>query len=452
MKYVLSLFILISFSAFATDASNSYGPGDDPEDSKISDLVIPTYESIQIADYSKKKCENKNGNKICKPEISKLSKGSKIRILSKDKKGNYNIEVFSRSGYSQGTYHTSRKYADKALNWSAVNHTLGLLDSPNGIGSVPTINCKYGIQLVSQMKKGEEPLDSKKSQKVYTSKELNDLMVKYSENADGSSSSPRTSLRPVMRTTTPPNAQTGAIPEEDLPAYNGEYLEGCESLKEDQVKEENKADLKTCIQSIRKAIAVGDARNADGSLNRTNLYRNMFTKLNPKEQAFAGKFFTSVGEVEILDNKADYMSIMKVLKNRARFARQKEGDTKYNELDAALADWQFSMYNSAEPGWRKVLDPGKAMSSKTIDGVLDAMVSLDSADTSKYDNVYMYHANYVTPKDWDWSLLSDPFSMDFGDGLQTKSSGGSYHKFYTPSNGLEGVYIGNFKKRRRNAN
>ena len=131
MKYVLGLFILISFSAYATDNSNPSDP-DDPKDSNISDLVIPTYESIDIADYSKKNCEMKNGKKKCRPETSKLKKGSKIRILSKDKGGNYNIEVFSRAGYSQGTYHTSTKYADKALNWSAVNHTLGLLGSPKG--------------------------------------------------------------------------------------------------------------------------------------------------------------------------------------------------------------------------------------------------------------------------------------------------------------------------------
>ncbi|MFT6069987.1 MAG: hypothetical protein ACJAT2_002500 [Bacteriovoracaceae bacterium] len=449
MKYILSLFILVSFSAFATDSSTIV----DPKDSSLSDLVIPIYESLEIADYTKKKCAEINGFKRCKPELTTLKKGSKIRIISENKKGVYKIEVFSKDGFSKGIYHTSKKFADKALNWSAVNHTLSLLGSPNGIGAVPKINCNYGINLVSQMKKGPElpTLTIQENRKVYSVKEVADLMERYSLNADGSLA-PRTSPRPEIRPSSISNAQTGAVPEEDLPAYNGEYLPGCEALKEDQIKEEHKDDLKDCVQSIRKAIAVGNARNSDGSLNRTNLYKNMFTKLNPKEQAFAGKFFTSIGEVEILDNKADYMSIMKVLKNRARFARQKEGDTKYNELDAALADWQFSMYNSAEPGWRKVLDPGKAISTKTLDSVLDAMVTLDSTDTSKYDNVYMYHANYVTPKDWDWNLLSEPFSMDFGSGLETKSSGGAYHKFYTPSNGLEGVYIGNFKKRRRDAN
>ena len=446
MKYLISFILLVSFSAFGTDVTD---PEKEPK-STLTDLVVPIYESIKVVDNSKLTCEMINGKKKCTADIMNLPKGTKIRILSKTNKGTYNIEVFSNSGYSQGKFSTLKKYADRALNWSAVNHTLGLLGSAHGLGNVQTINCTYGIQLVSQMKDGAP---SNKAAPVYSVKEVDDLMKQYSAKADGFSPyAPQSSPRPEARPTSGVSAQTTAREEDELPAYNGEYLEGCESLKDDEVKEENKAALKTCIQSIRLAIAVGNARNSDGSLNRTNLYKNMFTKLNPKEQAFAGKFFTAVGEVEILDNKADYMSIMKVLKNRARFARQKEGDTKYNELDAALADWQFSMYNSAEPGWRKVLDPGKAMSSKTIDGVLDAMVTLDKTDTSKYDNVYMYHANYVTPKDWDWNLLSEPFSIDFGDGLETKSSGRSYHKFYTPSSGLRGVYIGNYKKRRRNAN
>jgi hypothetical protein len=436
MKYLISFTVLISFSAFGTEAI-------DPPVKSVSDLVVPLYESIKAVDDSKLTCEIVNSIEKCKPEVVELPEGSKIRILSMTNKGNYNIEVFSNNGESQGIFRTLKEYADKALNWSAVNHTLGLLGSANGLGSIQTINCNYGIQLVSQMQDGAAVVETP----AFSSEEVDRLMTRYSSNADGSAPAPVT-VSPGPGG----DAQTTPRPEDDLPPYNGEYLLGCESLKDDEIKEENKEDLKTCVQSIRNAIAVGDARNPDGSLDRENLYRNMFQKLNPKEQAFAGKFFTAIGEVEVLDNKADYMSIMKVLKNRARFARQREGDTKYNELDVALSDWQFSMYNPSEPGWRKVLDPGQAINSKTIDDVLDAMATLDRTDTTSMDNIYMYHANYVTPSDWDMDLLSSPMvGLDFGNGLVTKSTG-TRHIFYTPRNGLQGVYVGNFKKRRRNAN
>lgn len=480
MKIITILLTFISFSAFAVEdagetspvskkisKSNAKSNTDSSDKSSklasvastistpelsITDLVVPLYESIMVADYSKLNCKIiDSGQKKCKPTTSKLDKGSKIRIIEKDEKGNYKIEAFSDNGESKGIFTTSRKYADKALNWNAVSHTLDLLNATSSSGSIEDVNCKYGIHLLTQMKPIQVLEESKE---VYNNDQIQKLVVRYSSNADGSGS-PRTSVRPVARPadlqTTGGNAQLTSHPEENLPPYNGEYLPGCEALKKEKIEEESRDDLLKCVQSMRLTIAVG-ARNADGSLNRELLYANMFKKLNPKEQAFAGKVFTSIGEVESLNNKGDYMSIIKVLGNRARFARQRSKDNKYNELDVALSEWQFSMYNANEPGWRKILDPGKAISSNTLNGIMDALITVDSTDTSKYDNVYMYHANYVTPKDWDFNLLSEPFGMDFGDGNATKTSGRAYHMFYTPSDGMKGVYVGNYRKRRRDAN
>jgi hypothetical protein len=438
-------FVILTFLSFAISINAN--------EFELTDLVVPIYESIDVADYSKQICSHDGLKKTCIPTVSKLEKGTKIRILRRASAAYYKVEVFSDDGESQGIFHSSAKYVDKAINWSAVKHTLDILQSEPSAGAIQNVSCKYGVNLVKKMKNSSVSNDENLPQ-IYTRNQLTELVLRHSSSDDGSmfrpkarpdnlvtSNAPASSLRPVAR----------PVINEVVKVHKGDYLPGCEVLKEGKFKDESRNKLKNCIQSMRTYIADG-ARNDDGSLNRDNLFKNMFNKLNPTEQAFAGKVFTSIGEVEILNNKADYMSIMKVLDNRAKFARKRSGNNSFNELDAALADWQFSMYNPSEPGWRKVLDPGKKIKSSTLDHVVDALVSLDNTDTSEYDNVYMYHANYVEPKDWDWDLLSDSMSMDFGEGNITKSEGSSFHHFYKPAKGNKGVYIGNYKKWRRNAN
>lgn len=438
--------------AFAIDIQRNL----DTSQANLTDLVIPVYESITLADYTKLDCSNGpvvGTKKKCKPFLKKLDVGSKLRVLSQEKGKMYKVQAFDEDGNYLGIFHTSKKFADQALNWTSVRHSLGMLQESRNAGWVPDMHCNYGIQLYTDTTAANNPHVQPVvvRQDQFTDDYVADLESRHSSTVDGDV---RPRARPVRisgSTTPVDNSSNADLPERTSPPrdYNGEFHPGCEVLKNDPLSADDKEKMKECIQSIRDVIASGDARNPDGSLHRENTYSNMFKYLNPVEQSFAAKIFTSIGEVEVLKNEADYMSIMKVLENRAHFAREKSGD-EYNELDAALAEWQFSMYNKAEPGWRRLLDPGKNIDSGSIDMALNAMIKLESTDTRKYDNVYMYHADYVTPRDWDFNLLSEPFAMNFGDGQVTKTEG-TRHLFYRPKNGLQGVYIGNYRKRRRDA-
>ena len=82
----------------------------------------------------------------------------------------------------------------------------------------------------------------------------------------------------------------------------------------------------------------------------------MFDRLNNYEQRFIAMIFTSFGEARGLKPvQANLTKVMKVLENR-RVDANRRGLSKFNELDAALQPWQFSMYNENDVNWRKALD------------------------------------------------------------------------------------------------
>lgn len=432
MKKLSSL--LTIFLASTSIAAGSY-------DVSLSEIVIPLSKEIGIADYSKKTCSGSQ----CRHLERKLPEGSKIKIVSQDQlRGMYKIEAFEEDGTPLGTYYSSKKYVDQAFNWSVVEESFRLLVKDRKKGIQPEASsCQHGIRVDHH-----DELTKAASIKGKHRVTLSDVQNKLSGGSSGGSSS--SGSNPYLT-----DSMNGADGGPDVPMteYNGDqYISGCEVLASEKLSEADKESLQKCISNIRYKIAPTAGR---GGLIKTpeghqQLLKNMFARLNPKEQVFAAKVFTSIGETESLKNTADYMGVMKVLENRARLARQRSKDGVYNELDVALAHKQFSMYNYDDPVWKRIFDPNQRLSGDTTNKVLDALITMDNIDTSKFNNAYLYHANYVNPK-WNYSLLTKPFAMDFGEGGKTKYGTEVYHKFYAPKRGTEGVGLGNFKKYRKSS-
>jgi hypothetical protein len=421
-------------------------------DVSVSEVVATVHHPLQVLDYSKQICSiDSKGTKRCKPSTAVLKKGSKVKVLGQDEQGlTYKLEAFDKDGNPLGIFHSSQKFTNKALNWLTVGHALKIIKEGRLAGDAPLDpTCSNGIEINPQQ---EMTLTNNLPQ--HNRVTYNDVQTRYENGyrVYDSRNSRTGSGSSGGRVNYGPTTSNSSYDDEDFPPYEGEYIPGCESLAEKKMKKEHKEQLTLCVQNIRRIIAPSSARDSNGVINRDKVFDNMFKKLNPEEQKFAAKMFTSIGEAEGQKNLADTMSIMKVLQNRARLARERENDKKYNELDVALAKWQFSMYNPAEPGWKSILDPGVSLNSSSVEMSLDAMIALDNTDTSRYNDVYLYHANYVNPKDWDFNLLSEPFAMDFGEGNKTKYNTKVYHKFFVSKSGSpQGVVgLGNFTKRRRN--
>ncbi len=179
------------------------------------------------------------------------------------------------------------------------------------------------------------------------------------------------------------------------------WISGCEVLQygTPEISDKNIESLQKCIANIKKKVA--------SKCNRDIIYTNLYTKLNPVEQHFAGLIFTSHAETrgnhskvdsktlvpeEILEcslaasrydvkrkSKAtkcgysstsipDMMMIMKVIENRKRITNEgtpsrvlkkkklpKKNPLEWvNALDIALDRGAFSCYNRNDPNWPQI--------------------------------------------------------------------------------------------------
>lgn len=184
----------------------------------------------------------------------------------------------------------------------------------------------------------------------------------------------------------------------------GSWIPSCEILQNKNLGRHNAKQLSQCVLNMRKAI------QSNGK-SRSALLRNMYRKLNSREQEFAAMIFTTIGEGRS-ENHADRVMIMKVLNNRARYAQENGYECSAdnhnnnkkcpNELDAALQPWQFSMYNANDPNWRTALLGTNSNNNDIAKSVESYLMYRNTSfgDGSTANSIYHYHTPGVNPN---WS-------------------------------------------------
>ena len=376
-------------------------------DATLADIKIDVERSLQGADFSQQDCSSGE----CQPLTIDIPVGSKIRIRGDGSFSDqmYDLDVFDRDGNYVGRFQSTKRYVDRAINWNAAQAAIETMGRVNA-----TVDPVLG-----------ECLTVAYSDKLLSNDEVGERVV----------------IRPEIDT-------------------SGEYIEGCDVLKNVPLTEEHKDQLMVCSNSIQSVAVQGLNRRSANF--RTDIYKNLLSKLNPREQTFAARLFTVHGEAANLSTY-DHMMVMKVLENRTRLAfhRASYDDpnrANYNELDVALSPWAFSMYNANDNGWRRVFDPGHAdrMNDRSRGRIIDSIIRYEAGGASIHnsvtDDVYLYHNNHVSP-DWSAEQISfgnEPQRMSIGGGETEWRNGSSYHKFYR-SPGARGVGIGNYKTFRREA-
>lgn len=299
--------------------------------------------------------------------------------ITGENKWAYKIRVFDR-GIDRGEeYFVAKKWARRALNIQAAMHAAQMNDSLRNAGRVPEPDC----------------CDS---------------------NVYDDPSKPVTIFEEVRPVPRPTNLQV-----------QGNWKAGCGVLSNERaLSSTHHESLERCILSIQHAITQG-ARNRNGSLNRSAVFRNLYKKLNPAEQRFAAMVFTAQGEAQVITRGRppqiqEMSSVMKVVENRKRASNDRGGN--FNELDVALDPMQFSMYNANDPSWKRVLDPGRSDSYANAVAAYVQFVKADFQPKPDIDRVYHYHANYVMPN---WEERSKQITP-LVNGVATRSAPAGYNE------------------------
>jgi hypothetical protein len=203
-----------------------------------------------------------------------------------------------------------------------------------------------------------------------------------------------------------------------------DWLPGCEELGM-KLNENSYKKLSACMDSIKKTVLNGAGSGMN--INRDVVYKNLYSKLNKKEQEFAAMTLTSFGEAGILAPPLEEMvMIMKVLNNRKEYAINK-GFEHANELDAALQPYQFSMWNKKDPNWKRALraNDDNPHTKNSIKAYIQYQNS-DYRSNTKVNKIYHYHTDYVAP-DWSRGVRSNPVEIN-GKSLKQR---GKRHLFYS---------------------
>lgn len=223
--------------------------------------------------------------------------------------------------------------------------------------------------------------------------------------------------------------------EKDVPVITDNYnwKPGCEVLAKGQgLKSADSEQLFKCIRSIQKSIAEG-ARDRNGQLNRKKAFKNLYSRLNKEEQKFAAHIFTAQGEAAILTSARppryeEMVAVMKVVENRMNASNNNRRSTRkpFNELDVILDPWQFSMYNTKDPGWRRSLDIDYRTNFSNAVHSYIKFVSSDIEPKPEVDRIYHYHANYVRPN---WRSSRKKVTIEV-DGKKVLGGTKTKHYFY----------------------
>lgn len=179
------------------------------------------------------------------------------------------------------------------------------------------------------------------------------------------------------------------LPLPTLPS-DTEWKPGCDVLN-GSVNEGSREKLMQCLSSI-KQLVMTEAREGS-SLSNSKMRQVLKTRLNSKERQFAALIFTAYGEARgtrpAVENQ---MMVMKVIENRVRHARERQGKNP-DEMDIALQPMQFSMYNANDPNWRTMFD-GPLQGNQGFTDAVNAFIGLSNCaftPAGVADNIYHYH-------------------------------------------------------------
>lgn len=316
----------------------------------------------------------------------------KIKIVGKNKWAYVIKVVDSQGNLSAGSYLVAHKWARRALNIQAALHAARLQKEIENSTLPPEPDCKScGIDVDS-----------------------NPQQVK---------------AEPVVQ-------EDLVDPEEkDVPVVTDgtKWKPGCEVLADEKkLKEQDAKTLFQCIRSIQSAINQG-ARDSRGRLIRSKVFKNLYSRLNKKEQKFAAFIFTSHGEASSLAVKnppkyEEMIAIMKVIDNRMNAANSYRRATRkpFNQLDVVLDRSQFSMYNKNDPNWKRCLDIDRR---ENFSVAIHSFIKYQQSDLKpkpEVDRLYHYHTNYVSPG-WKRNSKRVPVSVD---GKQVNGTSRVKHYFY----------------------
>ena len=194
--------------------------------------------------------------------------------------------------------------------------------------------------------------------------------------------------------------------DEELQNTPQNWIDGCQILADGFDSSEITLG-KNCLINLRAAILDG-TEDEQGRISRTAVFENLYRKLNPVEQRFAAMVFTSSLESGSLTtssgNLEELMSIMKVLDNRAEYARN-NGAENANSLDAALQSYQFSAFNRVRGApqnehWRSLMIRANINDHPHIDNALNAYAQYSEASFTPEnvsDDIYHYYSTILDP-------------------------------------------------------
>lgn len=318
---------------------------------------------------------------------------NKIKIVGKNKWAYVIKTVDPYGNLSKSSYLVAHKWARRALNIQAALHAARLQKEIEQSTLPPTPDCKScGVDT-----------DSNPEPAVAAEPVTDDDLI-----------SPDEKNVPVV-------------------TDNTKWKPGCEVLAdESKIKSQDSKQLFQCIRSIQSAIDKG-ARDSKGRLIRSATFKNLYSRLNKQEQKFAAYIFTAHGEASSLavrnpPKHEEMIAVMKVLDNRMNASNNNRRATRkpFNQLDVALDRSQFSMYNSNDPNWRRVLDIDRRENFSVAIHSYIKYLKGDLQPKPEVDRVYHYHTNYVSPA---WKVRSKKVNVSV-DGAWVNGTSRVQHLFY----------------------
>lgn len=185
----------------------------------------------------------------------------------------------------------------------------------------------------------------------------------------------------------------------------------CEILEKKPLLESDEEKMGKCLHSLKKAVTENNL-DSNRKYIRSQVFKDMYRRLNPIEQRFLAMTVTAYGESSVLRDERDMKMIMKVIDNRKDKINTRGKNGVVNELDIVLQPFQFSMYNNGFDDWRRSLeasphDPGVKLSIKAFRNYPSTVY--DPPESA--DKILHYHATFVSPS-WASSSKRVPILID----------------------------------------
>jgi hypothetical protein len=167
----------------------------------------------------------------------------------------------------------------------------------------------------------------------------------------------------------------------DVISPSSQLSPSCQVL---ETNNSNPEDYLNCLGETKALLKYKDSDSASKTLSK--LY-----SLHPLQQKFMAYVLTLHGETSGVPNPVPHMAgVMKTIENRLAYAQKKYPQA--NELDVVLQNSQFSMYNSRDPNWRRVIKekPEKMLAAITTYVKRKSFSIQLSPPSPKIDQIYHY--------------------------------------------------------------